>query len=344
MPEIIFDLNKIKQKAEALSLIAHRHQIQLLIAVKAAPAQELLETVQDFIQGYDISNAQEFVLTRGLGFHFITNCPVQDLAFVERINKAQFLISCHSVFYHQEIRQKKLPYVLRLQSTDLITEKSNFTSRFGLSRQDVLALKDQLQNDSHFLGFHFHHGSDKNTVGTYKSAIYGIKHLLLELGTEKDLSINLGGGFINLTLNGIETVLNYARRELPQHRIYIEPGRYFTEGAGSCICQVIDIQEVGKKLSANLNVSRECHLKWSYIERIQLEKPTVEKNKREAKSITFYGNTCYENDIIGTGHDSDLCQVSVGDSVVLSNVSGYSLAWNHSFNGIAQIPIKFLHC
>lgn len=341
-PEINFFLSHIQQKAEALASIAHKHQVNVLIAVKASPLPHILATVKESIQGFDISNSHEFTLTTGLGFHFITNCPLTDLDFVQQMNKGQYLISCSSSHYHQEIARMNLPFVLRLQSTDLITEKSNFKSRFGFTREQVLELKDRLQNDSNFSGFHFHHGSDKNTVGTYKSAIYGIKKLILELGIQKNLTVNLGGGFINLTLNGIDTVLKYARQELGQHALYIEPGRYFTEGTGKCICEVTDMQIRGDELTANLNISRECHLKWSHIEKIEIIKKSETVFSRNAKSITFYGNTCYEHDIIATGHDPQVCTVDIGDTVVLSNVSGYSFAWNTSFNGVPAIDYKFV--
>jgi diaminopimelate decarboxylase len=339
--QIIFSLKKIRERVEALSQIARQYDINVLIAVKSSPFEQILNTVIGDIQGYDISNSQEFSLTAGSGFYFITNCPLSDLKFVHQILNDQYLISCNSPYYMQEITKKNLPFALRLRSTDIITNEKKLKSHFGLGIKQVLELKDQLQNNSLFSGFHFHHGGENNSISTYQSAIAAIKNLISDLGIKKNISINLGGGLANLSIKDFEIVLSDARQELGEHKIFIEPGRYFTERTGSCFAQVIDLQEDGSELMVNLNVSRECHLKWSRIDRIQVLKCAETTYRKKSKSITFYGNTCYENDLIGISHDSQLSDIGIGDTVVLSNISGYSLAWNTTFNGVPRVNVEF---
>lgn len=336
--QVIFSLNKIKEKSKILARVAKQYQINLLLAVKAA--NHILNTIQGDIQGFDISNSQEFALTDGEGFYFITNCPLDDIDFVQQLQKKHYLISCNSLYYFQEISEKDLPFVLRLQSTDLLGNAQNPGSRFGLTKDQVLGLKEQLQKNCNFSGFHFHHGSEKNSIVTYQAAITAIKELTRDLSIKKELNINLGGGFASLTITEIEVILNHARQELSEHKLYIEPGRYFTEGTGSCFSQVIDIQEDKDNLIVTLNVSRECHLKWSRIDKIQILKKDKSTYKKRSKRITFYGNTCYENDIIGCSHFEEYSEIGIGDTVVLSNISGYSLAWNTSFNGIPKINFE----
>ena len=336
--QIIFSLGKIEEKSKILAKVAKQYQVNVLVAVKAA--NHILGKIQGYLQGFDVSNSREFALTDGKGFYFITNCPLDDLDFVKLLQNNHYLISCNSIYYFQEISKKNLPFVLRLQSTDLLGNAQTPGSRFGLTKNQVLGLKEQLQKNCNFSGFHFHHGSEKNSIVTYQAAITAIKELLRELGIKKELNINLGGGFAGLTITEIEVILNHARQELSEHKVYIEPGRYFTEGTGSCFCQVIDMQEEKDNLIINLNVSRECHLKWSRIGKIQILAASKSSYKRSSRRMIFYGNTCYENDIIGISHFEKDSEIGIGDTVVLSNISGYSLAWNTPFNGIPKINFE----
>ncbi len=339
-PQIIFSYNKVKDRAQALSQLALKYKVNVLVAVKSLPDKMLLSAIQKNLQGFDISNSKEYSFTSNIGFHFITNCPILDLSFVQQIPAGQYLISCNSLYYYQEILKLDHPFVLRLRSTDFLSEAQSYKSRFGLGRKQVLDLKESLHKDPQFSGFHFHHGSEKNTMMTYKSAISAIKNLISDLGVKKSLSINLGGGFAQFTIGEIEEILIFARHELSEHELYIEPGRYFTESAGSCFSQVMDIQEDGEDLLVSLNVSRESHLKWSRIDKIQVLNVGKDRPKYNAKRISFYGNTCYENDLIGINHYDNDCTIMIGDTVILSNVSGYSLAWNTSFNGIPRINFE----
>jgi diaminopimelate decarboxylase len=336
--QIIFSLKKIQEKSKVLAKIADKYQVNLLAAVKAS--KHILNTIQDNIQGFDISNSQEFALTDAKGFYFITNCPLDDLDFVQQMQKTHYLISCNSLYYFQEISKKKLPFVLRLRSTNLLEDPQQPGSRFGLTKAQVLGLKEQLQENCDFSGFHFHHGSEKNSIATYQTVITVIKELIRDLSIKKELTINLGGGFASLTIQEIEVILKHARHELGEHKVYVEPGRYFTEGTGSCFGQVIDMQEDKDNLIVTLNVSRECHLKWSRIDKIQILKEGKSPYKKRSKRMTFYGNTCYENDIIGISNFEEYSEIGIGDTVVLSNISGYSLAWNTSFNGIPRINFE----
>jgi diaminopimelate decarboxylase len=157
----------------------------------------------------------------------------------------------------------------------------------------------------------------------------------------KNLSINLGGGISNLTIEGIKSLFEFSQKELSRHKIYIEPGRYLTENVAKCFSEVVDISDEGDSLIVNLNISRECHLKWSRVRGIQILKGSSSRTYYKSKRIYFYGNTCFENDLIGSCDYEVAQEVGIGDKVILSNISGYSLAWNHSFNGIAPIDIAF---
>ena len=339
-PQITFSFNKIKERAQALSQLALKYKVNVLLAVKSIPDKMLISAIQNNLQGFDISNSQEFGLSSNIGFQFITNCPLIDLNFTQQIPAGQYLISCNSLYYYQEIIKLNHPFVLRLRSNEFIAGPHSYKSRFGLGRKQVLDLKETLHKNPDFSGFHFHHGSEKNSIVTYMSAISAIKNLISDLGVKKSLAINLGGGFAQLTIGEIEEILIFARQELSEHELYIEPGRYFTESVGSCFSQVMDIQEDGEDLLVSLNVSKESHLKWSRIDRIQVLNVGKDRPTYKAKRISFYGNTCYENDLIGINHYDNDCTIMIGDTVILSNVSGYSLAWNTSFNGIPRINFE----
>ena len=72
----------------------------------------------------------------------------------------------------------------------------------------------------------------------------------------------------------------------------------------------------------------------------------IEPRPREAQRAQFFGASCFEGDLIGNfivpfhSDFSHQAGLTPGQQVVFSNVNCYSIAWNESFNGIAQANVN----
>ena len=80
-----------------------------------------------------------------------------------------------------------------------------------------------------------------------------------------------------------------------------------------------------------LDISRICHLRWSQPELV------APPPRTGAGRITlFAGPTCYEDDVLG---EWTVEPFAPGARVVLRNVTGYAVAWNTGFGGVAPADV-----
>jgi diaminopimelate decarboxylase len=72
-------------------------------------------------------------------------------------------------------------------------------------------------------------------------------------------------------------------------------------------------------------------LRWSQPELV-VPPPRAEQRRK----VIVLGPTCYEEDVIGEWIADP---AHVDDRIVLRNVTGYAVAWNTSFGGIASAEV-----
>ena len=113
--------------------------------------------------------------------------------------------------------------------------------------------------------------------------------------------------------------------------VIVEPGRLYAERAGFATGRVTCVRELGDRCLVIGELSRVCHLRWSQV-------GLVTRAPRPGKGgkTLIVGPTCYEDDVIG---EWIVERLSVGDRIVLNNVSGYALAWNTGFGGVPPADV-----
>ena len=349
-PTLIYDLDLMANRMQRLNEVARTLFVEPLAAVKSCPDRIYLNTCESFLSGFDVSNIAEYdCLSNDLRGKLVSvtspNLQIDFDLFVAKGNAAVIVLdSLNQVEYYLR-QQPHVPYMLRVQGSDLVrsNEQGSYAgSRFGFTMPEVRRLLDRQDVKAHPpSGFHVHHGSERNSVETYRSIIVGLRVLAHDCAMEPGV-INLGGGWHRLNEEDICNVLTEARRAFPRPwSILMEPGQWYAENAGFAVGTIVNCASTDGALRYVLDLSCECHLKWSDV---NLLYPMTDRS-REFIEVQFYGASCYEADRIGKymlPYNTDFVRQSgflLGANVIFTNVSLYSLAWNTSFNGIPRANI-----
>jgi len=68
----------------------------------------------------------------------------------------------------------------------------------------------------------------------------------------------------------------------------------------------------------------------------------IPKPKQGFNFIIFTGATCYERDQLGIFRvKGSVLPIKPGDPILLSNINGYSFAWQTGFNGVPKAKVRF---
>jgi diaminopimelate decarboxylase len=117
-------------------------------------------------------------------------------------------------------------------------------------------------------------------------------------------------------------VLADARRAFPAPcSIVLEPGQWYAKNSGFAVGNIVNQTRSGT-FKYVVDLSRDCHLKWS---KVKLIYPTHGRPKKFC-AVQFFGASCYEQDMIGKfmlPYDNDFLiesGLAMGERVVFSNV------------------------
>lgn len=291
-------------------------KVKFLFPVKSFNHPKILELVSSFTSGFDVSNANEMrdVLPFLKNHHIIwSSSPYSAIIKEAHFNEA----SCAEIDLsgYRSLRIK--PEFLQPQN------------RFGISPDKAIPL---LINSTHLSGLHCHLSGLQITKEDYFLMIDHVKDYLAPL--KRSIAVNLGGGFTRLTFEEIKEVTQRASAELPEHTLYFEPGRWISKNAGLAIGKVLSLEE--EKLTVSLSAI--CHLRWS--DQLYSISFAGSGQKINPHKYEIFGPTCYENDKLGDV-TTDL-KIAPGQPFILDQVSGYSVAWNHEFNGVEKADLVFL--
>ena len=351
-PTLIFDITRIEQRMQWLRGLAGPLSITALMAVKSCPDPLYLGAGMKHLDGFDISNSAEYAcLPTNLDGKLVSvTSPALNVdinSFVVKGNTAVVALDSQEQLARYFDNMPRIPYLLRVQGSDLLeqVDPAHYARpRFGFTKDEVREVIQQPQLRANPpAGFHVHHGSERNTASTYRSMIKALRSLAHQQAIDP-MVINLGGGWHGVNQEEMGGVLADARRAFPAPcSILLEPGQWYAKHSGFAVGNIVNQTQSGDIIKYVLDLSRDCHLKWS---KVKLIYPTNNRPRRFCE-VQFFGASCYEADLIGTfmlAYDSDFFRESglaTGGRVVFSNVSPYSAAWNMSFNGIPRAEIAW---
>lgn len=354
-PTLMFDLQAIAQRMQRLQQTASHYQASVLLAVKSSPSALYLEQGKRWLNGFDVSNLAEYQALPDNLQGKLVSVTSPDLSanierFVSKGNDAIAVLDSEDQLQQFLRQQSGVQFLLRLNVPDLLELRQlddglqRDLSRFGFNVARVFQLlKGPLAKEQRFAGFHFHDGSEINNCESYLALIKALG-LMTRQAEFEPRYINLGGGFHRTSLNDVGEILGAAKREFsPSCRILLEPGHYFSKRSGFAACRIVNQTMSADVIKVTVNLSKDCHLKWSRVKLLL----SIDPRARKLQEVEIFGPTCYEEDRIGrflVPFHQDLFSESgfaPGKQLFFSDVSIYSAAWNTSFNGIPKADVQW---
>ncbi|MCP4469659.1 MAG: hypothetical protein GY815_03050 [Gammaproteobacteria bacterium] len=342
-PVLVFNLKVVKQRIQALQTLGNQSNCTFLYALKSFGDEHLIRFFAESNIGFDVSNLAELNSIQNALEKRNIPCPfisaTGPLAHEVSGSKDVDVINAASIGQYHRVCQDAATSVsvgLRIKCDPMHRYNANGDeSRFGIDDNSLLGATS---SGLPVKALHIHQSGKKK--------LENIKNLArtIKLYSDKNLHcfevINLGGGFYDLSIEEIEDAVVDIRKIIPDNVMLVfEPGNYWFENAGYALGKVVDISEDRKgKPLITLDLSKECHLKWS-------DPQPIDWICGSDSRIAFYGSTCREGDHIGEFCFSDVDEVTselqIGETVCFKNISIYSASWNIEFNGIPKAEVIF---
>ena len=207
--------------------------VKILFPVKIAPIPDILDRLAPHVDGWDISNVEEFKLIQQYDMLVSLCGPSWDAHDIYTITSDNLFLVVDGDAQFEIAKDHSFTTFNRVNEYR-ISKKQSF---FGNFRTD-------------FLNAHIHFSHNSRTVENYNA--------FLERYNDCE-QLNIGGGFHNFD----ETI------QLNNQIIYAEPGQIFFENAVYLACDVIE----RKKGILVLDKSIYCHLGWSNKHKILADDP-----------------------------------------------------------------------
>lgn len=310
---VIFDLNVLEKNVA--KLLKETKNITYIFPVKCCNNSDVLDLVNKYEFGFDISNKNELKLIE----KYLDNCFLSVSGPLSYELKDYNYSNKHIIANNLGSFEKGMGLRINFNS-----HKEFDFSRFG---EDYKLLDRDIKINIEYIHFH---NSDHRTKAKCQLICEEFRELLYDFPNLKYL--NIGGHLEDLSLEeGIE-YLKIIREIVPKHvTLIVEVGDYLFKNVGHLYCNVIDVRRDNDKQIVTLNFSKMANQRWVY------PKYSEEMNKDTIPTI-FYGCSCCETD---TYLETNARPLICGEQVIFSNISPYSYQWDKEFNGVEKMEFIF---
>jgi ornithine decarboxylase len=347
-PTLVFDVARIDANLAALADAARRAGVTALFAAKSFPHPAVLALAAARLAGFDVASPGELAAIRALAPDAIVSIadPSGRAAAVAGVH-GRMIVSCETVA-QVEAAPAGAEIALRISASvtardpalgAVLDGSGHRRSRFGLDVEpaglaaEIRALARAA--GSRPIGLHVHHG---DLAATTSDRFLATARPALEAAAAAQVEprfLNLGGGWH--AVPDLPGALLAIRAQLPPPlELLVEPGRWVVGGAGFACGRVAVARELDDRVLCVLELSRICHLRWSQPALI-----APPPRPGQGRRVLFAGPTCYEDDVLGEW-TTEPAMFSAGAQVVLGNITGYALAWNTGFGGVAPADVAIV--
>lgn len=338
-PALIYDYEAIEANFKNFRKITTDHEATWSFAVKAMARGEIIDIAKNYVDGFDISNIEEWKVIRDhvTDQHkvWLTNASYSELEFFKK-HVPKLIVTVNDKNDYKIIKDSGLSYVVRIASTELIAQ--NGRSRFGLTLSELHSIEEELLKDAKFKGFHVHQGLEDNSYPILHKILSAIQSKFQRF-SNKGYCFNIGGSWQQFSETEIASSLDQLRH---QYKVHIEPGRAMFKGAGFALAPIDKFTMDGDTIRLFTRLSFISHLKWSKPIFAGILNQSDKLEQFSPKSLVLEGPTCYEFDKSESVKLEGPVALAKGSLVVLENVSSYSSEWNTTFNGVPECDIKFV--
>jgi diaminopimelate decarboxylase len=331
---LVFDLRTIERNMRALATAARAAKISPLFAMKSFPRDEVRSLAADLLDGFDVASPGELAAAPPHGV--ISIVDPSGLAILGAPRGRRVLVGCETaaqiagVPSHAEVAIRISASITgRDPAIGAVLEGSGRrTSRFGAHTREALDPRLRVAG-TRPVGIHLHHGpvtatSAERFIATARAAIA----LFADAGREPAF-MNLGGAWHGVA--DLAAAFAEVRATFPSLELFVEPGRAYAAEAGFACGRVLAKRELPDRVLSTVELSRACHLRWSQPE---LVAPPPRADAR--RKVMLVGPTCYEEDVIG---EWIVEPAHVATRAILRNITGYAVAWNTGFGGVAPADV-----
>ena len=361
-PFLALDLNVVKARYSELG--EGFPDADVFYAVKANPADEVIQLLADLGSSFDIASPQEL--------DKVLKCGVSPdrMSYGNTIKKA----SAVSYFYEKGVR---------LYATDAEADLRNIAVNAPGSRVYIRVLTDGSEGADWPLsrkfgcnpemaielavlakelglvpyGISFHVGSQQRDIDVWDGAIAKVKTIYERLATEFDIQLemmNMGGGFPANYLQKTNEFNVYAeeiKRFLKEDfgesapRVILEPGRSLVGDAGVIVSEVVLIS---RKSTTALErwVYTDVGMFNGLIETLgeAIKYPLATSKEGAVEEVILAGPTCDSLDIMYEHHKYELpLSLEIGDYIYWYSTGAYTTSYSSiEFNGFPPLDYYIL--
>jgi diaminopimelate decarboxylase len=347
-PSLVFDLARIDANLAALAAAARAADITPLFAAKSFPHAAVRALAAARLAGFDVASPAEVAEIAALappgaaGILSVVD-PSGRAAGATGGWRGRLIIGCDSVA-QVAAAPPGAEIAIRLSASvtardpaigAVLDGSGHRRSRFGLDVEPV-HLRHAIGALAHAagdrpVGLHLHHGPVSATTGERFVATARAALAAADAAGVTPRFLDLGGAWHAVA--DLPGALRAIRAALPGLELFIEPGRLLADGAGFACGRVASVRALDDRRLCVLELSRVCHLRWS-----QPELVAPPPHTGAGRVTLLAGPTCYEDDVLGEW-TLDPAELPVGGRAVVRNVTGYALAWNTGFGGVAPAAV-----
>jgi len=339
-PSLVFDLARIEANLAAIAEAARASGVTALFAAKSFPHPAVRALAARMLDGFDAASDAELAELP----------PARVVSVVDPSGRAgesaraeRLIVGCETV---EQVRAAPARAEISIRLSASLTGRDpavgavqdgsgHRRSRFGLDvdparRREALSALGRAAA-GHPIGVHVHHGPVAATGG---ERFVATARAALAVADDAGLVprfLDVGGAWH--AVDDLRAALAELRAAVPPElELIIEPGRAIAGGAGFACGRVVVARELDDRALRVVDLSRICHLRWSHVELVG-----AAPRPGEGRRVLVVGPTCFEDDVLGEWIAA--AELAVGARVVLRNVSGYAVAWNASFGGVAPADV-----
>ena len=350
-PSLVFDLARIDASLTMIAAAARSAGITALFAAKSFPHPAVHALAAARLAGFDVASPGEVAAAAEVappsGMILSIADPSGRAIAAASGWRGRLVVSCETV---PQVRAAppQAEIAIRLSASltgrdpalgAVLEGSGHRRSRFGLD-VDPVRMRDaigELARAAHPrpIGLHVHHGP---VAATSSERFIATARAALTAAAAADVAprfVDLGGAWH--AIPDLPRALIEIRAALPPPlEILIEPGRLVAADAGFACGRVAAARELDDRALCVVELSRICHLRWSQPELVAPPPRTG-----AGRPALFVGPTCYEEDVLGEW-TVEPAWFPTGGWVVLRNITGYTVAWNTGFGGVAPADVVMI--
>ncbi len=360
-PFLVVDLDLIEARYRRLTDILPACRV--LFAVKANPAEEVLDRLADVGSSFDVASPGEIERCLKLGIDpgrlafGNTIKKEKDIAYANHCGVRTFTVDAEAEL-DKVIRQAPGSTVYVRISTDGRGADWPLSRKFGCSPQDALGLLHKAAYAGLGLGVSFHVGSQQRDITAWEEPLATAAALLGTMAADgfEAAGVNLGGGLPCRYRDPVADMAAYGQaiqQALDTHlghsfsgEILIEPGRYLVGEAGLIETEVVLISRRpadDERRWVYLDIGMFNGLTETLEEAIRYH-IAVPSKQGPLAPVVLAGPSCDSADVLYERSGYQLpADLRIGDRIQLMSTgaytSSYSSVW---FNGFEPLRTFFV--